>query len=532
MQEEMKKLEKEVTEEKKAPEIEDHTPRSALPAVSEERVLIQDIIITEATVIPLKELNAVVAPYKNKELAFADIQKAADLITNVYRQKGYITSRAYIPPQKIEDGLLEIRVLEGVMGDVEIKGNRYSKTSLLRKKISLKKGNPFNYNQLRKDLTRINIYPDRIGRAVLMAGKEPGSTDMALEIRDRLPIHTGFDLDNFGSRYIEKYRYTFRLAHNNLFGFDDSLSFQYQLAGHSRYFLKSVRYVYPLTSDLSIGAFAAFSRVKLGQEFEDSDVRGKSQLYGVFSSQSLISTERLILNLNLGYDYKDITNYQNQKVTSTDRLRVIRAGFDMDITDDYGRTVVTHELDVSISDIMGGLKKHDSKASRSGAGGKFVKNTINLLRLQKLPFSSNLLWKNQIQISPYILSAIEQFQIGGISNVRGYPPAEVVGDNGYFSSWELTFPAYFISKDINAPFSRAKLYDAFKLAVFYDWANARLRRPTVTEEKNKTLRGAGLGLRFNLPEDFSLRLDIAWPLDNTPSDSDHMHPWLQISKNF
>lgn len=532
MQEEIESLEKKIIKAKKSPQIDDETPKSPLPAVTEQKVFIKDIRVASTTLVPDREIAAIVFPYKNRELTFAEIQKIADLITDAYRQKGYITSRAYLPPQKIEEGVLEINVLKGLMGNLEIKGNRYFKTALLRKKITLVKGEPFNYNQLRKDLSKINEHPDRTGRAVLMPGKETGETDMILEIADRLPIHVGFDWDDFGSRYISKDRYTLRLTDNNLFGFDDNLTFQYQLAQQGRYFLKSIRYLYPVTSGINAGFFAAFSRVKLGKDFEDLDVRGKSQLYGLFVNKSLIDTERLNLTLNLGFDYKDITNYQTQRVTSSDRLRVARAGLDMDISDSFGRTVFTEEFDFGIPDIMGGLKKHSNKASRNGAGGKFTKNTINLLRLQKLPFSSTLLWKNQIQMSPYILTAVEQFQIGGISNVRGYPPAEVVGDNGYSTTFEWTFPPYFLSKEIKVPFSRAKFYDAIRFAMFYDWANTRLRRPTATEEKNKTLRGAGFGFRFNLPEDFSIRLDIAWPLDNTPSDADHMHPWVQISKSF
>jgi len=528
----MRRLRKKIEEEKKAPQIQEEFPQAPAPAVSEQKVLIQDIRVTGASLIPAKEINEIAAPFKNKELTFIDMQKAADLITDAYRQKGYITSRAYMPPQKIEGGVLEIKALEGRMGNVEIKGNRYFKSALLRNKITIKKGEPFNYNQLRKDLTRINQHPDRAVRAALMAGKEPGETDMLLEITDRLPIHLGFDGDNFGSRYIAKDRYTVRLTDNNLFGFDDTLAFQYQLAQEKRYYLKSIRYLYPVTLDINAGFFAAFSRVKLGEDFQDSDVRGKSQLYGLFVNKSLLTTERLNLTLNLGFDYKDITNYQNQRVTSSDRLRVARAGLDMDISDNYGRTILTDEFDAGISDIMGGLKKHDSEASRNGAGGKFAKNTLNLLRLQRLPFSSTLLWKNQIQTSPYILSAVEQFQIGGISNVRGYPPAEVVGDNGYSSTFEWAFPPYLLPRNIKVPLSRAKVYDAVRLAMFYDWANTRLRRPTAAEEKNKTLRAVGFGFRFNLPEDFSVRMDIAWPLDNTPSDSDHMHPWVQVSKSF
>ena len=532
LQEKEKALREKIEVPKKAPEVKEELPAAPVLPEAKEKILIRKINVTGRTLLSEKEINGIILPSENKELTLRDIQKIADLITDAYRQKGYITSRAFLPPQKIEQGILEIRIVEGITGDVEVKGNRYFKSSLLKKKITLKKGEPFNYNILRRGLSKINEQPDRFARTVLAPGKEPGTTDIVLEVKDNLPIHLGFDWDNFGSRYINKDRYTLNFIDNNLLGFDDKLTFQYQLAQASRYFLKSIRYLLPVNSDLEVGCYAAFSRVKLGQDLEDSGVYGKTQLYGLFATQALVNAENLNLSLNFGFDYKDIANYQSDTISSHDNLRVAKVGLDMDLTDNFGRTVFSNELDCGIPNIMGGLKEQDPKASRSGAGGNFLKDTINLLRLQKMPFSSNLLWKNQIQLSPYILTSAEQFQIGGIRNVRGYPPAEAVGDRGYAMTWEWSIPPYFVPREIKVPFSKAKLYDAIRVAMFYDWANTRLRRPSATEEKNKTLRSAGCGLRFNLPEDFSLRLDIGWPLDNTPSDSDHAHTWVQVTKDF
>jgi len=527
-----KALREKIEKEKKAPEVEEKLPQEAPAPAPTEKTLIKKINVSGATLISQKEIRAIISPFENKELSVREMQKVADLITDAYRKKGYITSRAYLPPQKIEQGILEIKVIEGITGAIELKGNRYFKTSLLRNKIVLAKGEPFNYNKLKKGLSKINEQPDRNAKAVLVPGKEAGTTDVVLEVKDRLPIHMGFDGDNYGSRYIGKNRYTMRFTHNNLLGFDDKLTFQYQLAQASRYFLKSIRYLVPAGGDTELGLSASFSRVKLGQEVEDVDARGKSQLYGLFVNRSLVDTDNFSLGLNLGFDYKDVTNYQNETVASTDRLRVFKLGLDTDFSDDSGRTILSNEVDFGVPNIMGGLGKNDPKASRSGSGGKFVKNTVNLLRLQKMPFSSTFLWKNQLQLSSRILTSTEQFQIGGISNVRGYPPAEVVGDRGYTTTFEWSFPPYLMPRDIRVPLSQAKLYDALRIAMFYDWATAHLKRPTATEEKNRTLRSIGCGLRFNLPEDFSLRLDFGWPLDNTPSDSDHVHTWLQVSKSF
>ncbi|MCM8831197.1 MAG: BamA/TamA family outer membrane protein [Candidatus Omnitrophica bacterium] len=533
-----KELEKEkilrerLEKEKKAPEIEEKKEEVALPKEKEERVFIRKINVVGATLLSEKEIEEIIKDFKDKELSLKELQKICDLITDRYRQKGYVTSRAYLPPQKIVEGVLEIRVVEGLMGDLEVRGNRYFKSSIFKKKITLKKGEPFNYNILRKNLAKINEYPDRSCRAILSPGKEPLQTDILLEVKDKLPIHIGFGWDNFGSRYVQKDRYRTTITNNNFLGREDILTLQYQLAEADAYRLLSLRYLYPFTDTLKLGFFMAKTKLDLGREYKDLNARGKSKLYSIYLTQSLIEEENITLGLNLGFDYKDIFNFQLGEETSRDRLRVAKLGWDLDLTDKFGRTIITDELDFGIPDIVGGLKEKDQRASRTGSGGKFIKNTINLYRLQRMPFGTQLLWKNQFQFSSYTLTAPEQFQIGGISNVRGYPPAEHVGDRGFATTLECSFPPYFIPKNFKVPLSKAKLNDSLRTVIFYDWGHVNFKRPQVGEEKSETLSSAGFGFRFNLPEDFSLRLDFAWPLDKTPSDNDHLHTWIEVSKSF
>jgi len=149
-----------------------------------------------------------------------------------------------------------------------------------------------------------------------------------------------------------------------------------------------------------------------------------------------------------------------------------------------------------------------------------------------MPFSSSLLWKNSAQFTSHTLAASQQIQLGGISNVRGYPSGEYVGDQGMTSTFEWLLPPYFFPKDARVPMSKARFYDAFRIAMFYDCGWTQLHHPQPGESKNETLRGAGIGFRFNLPENFSIRADLAWSLGKTPSDGDHVHPYVAVSKEF
>ncbi len=526
-----KKLEQKIETKKEKPEIEERVEEDTKVPESE-KVLINKIKVEGAALLSTDELNKITSKYEKKKLSIGQIQKVADLITDTYRTKGYPTSRAYIPPQTIgKDGSVLIRVVEGKVGDISVKGNKYFKTRLYKKKLQLKQNEPFNYSSLQKSLTLINEKPDRFAKAVLLPGKTPGSTDIIIEAKDHLPIHVGYAHDNYGSRYVGRDRDSVTFEHNNLLGFDDQLYFQFQRSEDSLSTLKTGRYLFPVNDGLNLGFNASYAKTKLGREFAVLDSLGKSTIIGIFLNQSLISTETLDLRLNLGFDYKKIRNYLLGVEISRDDARVVKAGFDLDNTDKLGRTLFTAEMDAGIPNIMGGLRSKDPWATRVGAGGRFFKGVFNLYRAQSMPFSSSLLFKNTAQFTNNTLTAAEEFQIGGPYSVRGYAPGECAGDRGLYSSAEWSFPYYFIPKKLKVPFTKETWYDTTRLVLFYDWGTTR-SNSNVEETKSRTLKSAGFGFRFNLTNRLSAKAEFAWPIGG-PKSSDtghqHLQPWVEFT---
>jgi len=530
------KLREKIEEEKQAPEvIEAEAPAKKAPLARGEKAYIKEIKVINVTLLSEETVQGIVRPFRNKTIGLEEMQKIADLITDAYRTAGFVTSRGYLPPQKIQEGVLLIRGVEGVTGNMDIKGNRFFRTEMIRQAILLEKGEPFDYYELKKGMQRINEHPDRKAKAVLVPGKEPGTTDIILEVADNLPVHARLEYDNYASRYVGKNRYTAVVSHNNLSGHDDILSLQYQLSDDADYQYIWGRYLYPLTPKMKLGLYASKSDLDLGKEYAAVDAEGESEIFGIFATHELVREEELDITLNTEFEYMNSKNYQLGSQQSRDKLRIVKLGLDIDLVDHFfggARTIIAPGIDFGIPDILGGSDEKDTNSSRTGAGGKFVRPALNLLRLQKLPWESALLWKNQAQVSGYVLPASQQLQLGGVSNVRGYPSGETYGDMGYATTFEWLIPPYLLPKDIKVPFSKAKFYDTLKFALFYDWGWAKLRQPQAGERREDTLRSFGCGLRLNLPEDFSIRADLAWPLDRTPSDGDHFHPWFSVSKQF
>ncbi|HOU36750.1 MAG TPA: POTRA domain-containing protein, partial [Candidatus Omnitrophota bacterium] len=213
--EEEKLLRERIEREPEKPQIEEPAASVPLPAAKEQKAYVRTINVSRVTLLSYFEISRITTPFENRELSLADMQKVADLLTDAYRRKGYVTSRAYLPPQKIVEGVLEIMAVEGTVGDIGIKGNRYFKTALIQKRINLQKGDLFNYKKLRIGLARLNEHPDRNVKAVLSPGKETGSSDIMLDVADNMPVHVRFDYDNYASRYVGKDRFSGTVSHNN-----------------------------------------------------------------------------------------------------------------------------------------------------------------------------------------------------------------------------------------------------------------------------------------------------------------------------
>jgi hemolysin activation/secretion protein len=514
------------------PKPEGEIEEEAIPEDKGPKVLIKKIKVEGVTLLPQKQVDSVVSGFEGKELSMSAMQKVADLVTDEYRKNGYVTSRAYLPPQTVEKGTLLIRVVEGKLGKLEIQGNRFFKTSLLKKKINIPAGSSFNYSSLQKSLTYINEHPDRTAKAVLSPGEAPGTTDILVDVKDRLPIHAGIEYDNYGSRYIGRNRGTLFIEDNNLLGFDDRAYIRLQRTESSHLKMMTGGYIFPLGNTIKLGAYGFQSKTRLGKEFEDLDARGKANIWGLFYNQDLVDTENVDIAFHAGFDYKNIKNYLLGEENSEDDLRIFKAGVDFDVSDKWGRTIITSELDAGLPNFWGSMSSHDSHSSRSGYGGKFFKGVFNIFRLQPMPFSSDILFKNTAQFTNDVLVASEQFQIGGATSVRGYSPAEQVGDKGIYSSVEWSFPPYFVPKSLGLPLTKEKVYDTVRIVGFFDWATAHSNKTLAGEKKHQTLKGAGVGVRLNVKDNVSFRIEFGYPIGKTPSDGKNVRPWIETVIKF
>ena len=99
-----------------------------------------------------EEIQSVTQAYIGRQITLKDLREMAERITNLYKEKGYMTCGAVLPPQRIHEGVVEIRLVEGKTGEVSVTGNRHTKTRYITGRLGLKPGEIANTDKLNRNL--------------------------------------------------------------------------------------------------------------------------------------------------------------------------------------------------------------------------------------------------------------------------------------------------------------------------------------------------------------------------------------------
>lgn len=91
----------------------EETERPKLDLPDTLKVQVNGFRITGQDVIPEAELQPLLDDKKGRLLTFKDLQDGADTLTRYFREKGYLVAHAYLPVQKINDGIVEYAVTVG-----------------------------------------------------------------------------------------------------------------------------------------------------------------------------------------------------------------------------------------------------------------------------------------------------------------------------------------------------------------------------------------------------------------------------------
>ena len=183
------------------------------------------------TLLSTNTLMGIFAKRVGTNVTVADIKQAASDLQMEYRNRGYPTVAVSIPQQQLTNGIVKIRVFEGVLSDIVVSGNHhFSSNNVMRAMPSLQQGMLLNGPIFQAELDRANANQDRQIYPELEPGEQPNTTRLRLEVKDRVPLHAKTELDNQSSPGTPELRVNSSAVYNNLWQLEHSIGAQYSFS--------------------------------------------------------------------------------------------------------------------------------------------------------------------------------------------------------------------------------------------------------------------------------------------------------------
>jgi hemolysin activation/secretion protein len=159
---------------------------------------IAQIDVQGVTLFPEEKVAELTSVYLNRCLGINDFNKLIKSISNLYLEKGYVTSRAYIQPQNLKDGVLDILVLEGRLESI-ISTEQNLSDRQLRWAFPAPLGQPLNLRDLEQGLENLNRLSQNRSSMDLEPADQPGYTQLQVKNDAGRAISGGASVNNSGS---------------------------------------------------------------------------------------------------------------------------------------------------------------------------------------------------------------------------------------------------------------------------------------------------------------------------------------------
>lgn len=452
-----------------------------------------------STVLTDAELAAIEAPYLGREVKVGELYALTKEINELYSKKGYMTCRAFLQAQTIQDGTVHITLIEGRTGDISIAGTKHTRERYILNRLHLHSGEVTNTEQLNRDLLYFNGTNDMQLRIVVGAGQAPGTTDYQLQAYEPKKHNFTFFGDNNGSTVTGKWRMGAYYTAKSLTGVRDSLSLGliHSLGTDAA----SAFYSRPLGRsgtklNLSYSTNGVEQRYNAnGGSLPGYHTEGHANSYAVGITQPLLVNERVRAELSLDL---------NRQQSASDFL--YGSSGRLNIVDDTVNDVALGYALTTFSPQTVFYQKHSIVTGRSKSAprdGNYRSQNYTLYRFNSLfqrSLKQRYLWtvRGELQLSSHDnLQSSRQFFFGGSNTVRGYRENYMGGDGGFLLSTELQRA---ISKD--------RKIQGF---VFSDYAHT-IGENAASANIEKALFSMGFGVKAELQRGVSANLTFGFPL--------------------
>ena len=410
-------------------------------------IRIDEITLENSKLIDDKELDSVIKPYLHRCDSMEDINIIVKNINNIYIQKAYVTSRAYIKAQDMSKHKLTISTMEGKIEKVEGK-DIY--TSLVFPYVEQ---SHLNLRDLEIGLEQLNRLQSVEATMSINPGNEEGYSQILITGKKTGSVfHGNLGVNNYGTEKSGRYQLSGSVGWDNPLGINDLLTINLNTTdkqdNENNSIGNSISYALPVGRaylEISYSRFDYDQIVNgLNAEYQS---KGDTETFQIKSEYKLFHSKDQKGKFDISLLRKKNNNYLEDIFldTSSNKLTILKFSY-------------THNFAAPSWDGYATVRYHrglDLFAATTGTltDPTFNKYTLDISYNKRIISEGVPAFYNFSLYGQYAKKGIvgsEQIGIGGPYSVRGFTSeGQISGNKGFYVRNELAFIQRFEKGTLN-----------------------------------------------------------------------------------
>jgi len=504
-------------------------PKINVPALGVVCRDIREISIRGAIALFAWERERIASNFNGRCLNVGDIERLLAEITRYYLDKGYVAARAYLPPQDLSQGHLDILVIEGVVEKISIEDGDTRSISIANVFPGVE-GQLLNLRDLEQGIDQINRLASNNAKLDIQPGSKPGESRVLVVNKPASRLHFNLASDNQGSKSTGAVQTGFTASVDNALGFNEFFSATHRESTPNDYARK-----YSGSDSLNINVPFGYSTLSVGTSYSRyaSVIRVPSGLELISSGTNKTNNVRLDrvmyrdsftrASLAATITTKGSMNYLDSQLLGVSSRNLTVLDLDGTLNTSFAGGVLTLDLGYAQGLNAMGALTDPAALPEWAARAQFhkFKAGFNYSRPFRV-LGTEAVFNSQLssQKANSTLYGSEQIAIGGIYSVRGFVKNTLAGDDGYYWRNEISVrqPLTFGTETVSARFYAG-----------YDSGRVKNRMANIPEGR---LTGMVIGVSANWRGFFfdvfnTQPLMLLSTMTREPSQT-----WIRVSSSF
>lgn len=441
-------------------------PKVTVPALGAKCREIHTVKISGATLLPSAVRAQIEKQFSNRCLGVSDIEAALALITKDYIDRGYVTTRAYLPAQDLRSGTLEITVIEGTIERYQVDTPR-PESVWVPGAFPAAPGEPLNLRDLEQGIDQVNRLASNHATLDLKPGDKPGQSVVVVHNPSQRPVNLYLSYDNYGTSATGRDSVSSTVSFDSILGFNELILLTHRQsvpnssshASNADALQVSVPFGYNV---FTFGASRSTYDNSIGLPSGNSLLaNGETATYNGTLDRVIFRNQASRISASAGLTVQEAKNYFGGQYLDIASRKLVYSDIALS-----GFTAVAGGVANGRLGYIRGLPSlgalHDPENLPGDAPhAQFGKLTLDLgfnrgFKLGSRPFT----WSSQFSLQQAFdtLYGSQQFLLGGMGTIRGSRNSTLSGDNGYLWRNELGLPW---SSDIGNTVLRGRIYAAY-----------------------------------------------------------------------